>query len=391
MEPFALERYFARHEFTAPFLLSASDTEPLALSEVLSRVDPDVRDRWASLSLGYTESRGLPALREAIARFTVEASDARDAAVSADDVLVFSCAEEAIYATMRTHVRPGGSIACTWPAYQSLYEVARTAGASIRPIPARIVGARWDLLADDIDAAVVPGTCLVVANAPHNPTGMVPSPGAWERLRRRAAAVGALFVADEVYRPLAAPGTSLHRCPATDPVGPTLAIGSVSKAFGMAGVRIGWVVSNHRSVLASLESYKDYTTICASAPSEVLALAALRQWREFVGVQAAIVDANRRALAEALPAMAGLVEAAPSAAGSTAFPRWSGPGDADAMAARAVGEAGIMVLPGSIFDPGGVGPGLDDLRRRFRVGLGRRNLPEVLGRFVDHLRRAYGA
>jgi aspartate/methionine/tyrosine aminotransferase len=170
-----------------------------------------------------------------------------------------------------------------------------------------------------------------------------------------------------------------------------ISLGSVSKAFGLAGVRIGWIVCKDHSLLRSLEEYKDYTTICASAPAEILALIALRNWRALVDEQLSIVQSNRELFASFQAAYSRLVEGAYGEAGSTCFPKWLGPGTARQMADRAVSDAGVMVLPGDTFDPNNLGGGCTDVSQRFRVGLGRRSFSTVLDRFADHLSDAYGA
>jgi len=391
LEPFALERYFSLHEFSAPYLLSPSDTEPRSLRDVIKRADPECRERWESLMLGYTESRGLPALRDAVADFVSESSNAPAGSLSGEDVLIFSCAEEAIYTVARVLLRPGDQVACMWPAYQSLFQVALNTGAVIHPLEAAFVDGAWDINHEAIDRAITAGTRMVVANVPHNPTGMVPSQASWSRLHERVRASGATFFADEVYRPLRGASAELPPSPVIASDLPAISLGSVSKAFGLAGVRIGWIACKDRSLLRLLEEYKDYTTICASAPAEVLALIALRNWRAIVNEQLAIVRSNGVLFSSFQAGFSRLVEGAQGQAGSTCFPKWLGPGTARQMADRAVSDSGVMVLPGDTFDPNNVGGGAGDIRQRFRVGLGRRSLATVLDRFADHLSHAYGA
>ena len=389
VRPFALERYFAKYEFSAPYLLSPSDSEARTLADILSLGDSECRTLWHSLGLGYTESRGLPALRDAIARFVSESSGLTAGAVTADDILVFSCAEEAIYTVARVLVQASDRVACTWPAYQSLYQVASECGATIHPIPARVTGGVWDLSVADIDVAIQSQTRLVIANVPHNPTGMVPSPASWARLCDRTRDAGAFLFADEVYRPLAGAHGVLPASPVTSPEGWSISLGSVSKAFGLAGVRIGWVASKNHVLLNALEQYKDYTTICASAPAEVLALIALRNWRVIVEQQQQIIMKNAQVFAQFTQDFNHLIDPAPIGAGSTCFPSWNGPGTAHEMGERAVTSCGVMVLPGDVFDPAGIGAGGRDLVQRFRVGLGRRAFPDVIDRFSNHLRSTY--
>jgi aspartate/methionine/tyrosine aminotransferase len=120
---FTLERYFARWEFAVEHLLGASDVQAYPMAELLELADDETRVLWDDLRLGYTESTGHPLLRREIASLyeTIEP----------DDVLTFAGAEEAIFCLM--NVVPGASdhVIVTWPGYQSLYEVARAAGADV--------------------------------------------------------------------------------------------------------------------------------------------------------------------------------------------------------------------------------------------------------------------
>lgn len=122
---FELERYFARYEFDLPYLLSSSDVETHDMSELLAKADDECRRMWANLSLGYTQAPGHPLLRREIANLYDTVPD--------EGVLVFSGAEEAIFALSNVVVgdRADDRAAVVWPAYQSLHEVPRSAGAHV--------------------------------------------------------------------------------------------------------------------------------------------------------------------------------------------------------------------------------------------------------------------
>jgi hypothetical protein len=158
---FALERFFARWEFAVKHVLCASDAEPFTLPEVLALADDDSRSRWEHLSLGYTESLGLPALREEIARMYD--------GLGADDVLTFAGAEEGVFLTMHALLQAGDHAVVVWPAYQSLYEVARSIGATVTMVP--LDRRDWSLDVDAIAASMRPNTKVVVITFPHSPTG----------------------------------------------------------------------------------------------------------------------------------------------------------------------------------------------------------------------------
>ena len=121
IRPFALERYFAEHEFSAEFLLCSSDVESYALRELVALADDETRALWEKLSLGYTETAGHPLLRAEIATLYP--------GFEVDDVLVFAGAQEAIFAFAQAALGSDDHAVVVTPAYQSLHEVARAAGA----------------------------------------------------------------------------------------------------------------------------------------------------------------------------------------------------------------------------------------------------------------------
>ncbi len=159
---------------------------------------------------------------------------------------------------------PGDHAVVTWPGYQSLYEVARAAGAEVT-LHELLEADGWALDVARLVGSFRPTTRVAVVNAPHNPTGMLPSVEEWRALGEACAGAGVRLVANEVYRFLEHDG----RAPL--PAGADLAltfvsIGVLSKSFALAGLRIGWLASRDRDLLARCASVKDYTTICARRP-----------------------------------------------------------------------------------------------------------------------------
>src|SRR4051812_40784468 len=141
---FALERFFARYEFAVRYVLGASDVDGVAMSELLSMADPESEGLWRNLTLGYTESAGLPALRAEIAKLYP--------GLGADDILVFTGAEEGIFVSAHAMIEPGDHIVVVTPAYQSLYEVARAIGADVTAVP--LDSGDWSLDLDRLAAAI---------------------------------------------------------------------------------------------------------------------------------------------------------------------------------------------------------------------------------------------
>lgn len=366
---FALERYFARWEFAVRHVLGASDVEALSLAEVLELADDESRELWRSLRLGYTESPGHPLLRAEIAGLYEH--------VAPDDVLVFAGAEEAIFCLANVAVGAGDHAIVTWPGYQSLYEVARAAGSEVTLHELRAED-RWALDVDRLIGTFRPGTRLVVVNAPHNPTGMLPTHREWRELVDACAARDIRLVADEAYRFLELdPDDRLVAGADTSPSG--VSIGVMSKSFAMAGVRIGWLATRDRALLARCAAFKDYTTICSSAPSEVLALMALRARETVLARSRSIVERNLEQLDHFFESWSGTFEWVRPRGGSIGLPRLASPVDVDAFCAGLVEEEGVLLVPGTVFGHAG---------NHFRLGFGRTDLPDALERLDGYARRA---
>jgi aspartate/methionine/tyrosine aminotransferase len=360
---FALERYFAKWEFAVKHVLCASDIEGWPMAELLELADDETRSMWDGLKLSYTESTGHPLLRREIA--TLYDS------IDADDVLVFAGAEDAIFCLLSTSLQEGNHVIVTWPGYQSLYEIARASGATVS-LHALLEEDGWSLDVDRLIKSFRPETRMVVVNAPHNPTGMLPTEGEWRRLASACADAGIRLVADEVYRYLEHDGS------ATLPAGADLderavSIGVMSKSFAMPGLRIGWLATRDRAVLDRCARMKDYTTICSSAPSEVLALIGLRAKERVLARSRSIVAANLTILDDFFARRADAFSWVRPRGSSTAFPRLVAEGpagsSADAFTARLVEATGVLLMPSSTFGSGD---------SHFRVGFGRTDLPQAL-------------
>jgi aspartate/methionine/tyrosine aminotransferase len=361
IRPFALERYFAEHEFTAELLLCASDVEPYALHELLALADDETRALWDGLKLGYSESPGHPLLRAEIA--------ALYPGLQADDVLVFAGAQEAIFAFSHAALGPDDHAVVVTPAYQSLHEVARAAGAAVSVVELDHESG-WALDLEDVRRALRPETRAIVVNFPHNPTGGHLDRATLDGLVEIAEESGARLFSDEVYRWLEHAPAALLPGAAELSAG-ALSLGVMSKTFALPGLRIGWLACRDRELLARIAEIKDYTTICSSAPSEILALIGLRGRDAVVARSRAIVDANLPLLDDFFARWEGVFEWVRPRGAAIAFPRLLAATPIDDFARELVSEEGVLLLPGSIYEHPG---------NHFRIGFGRRNMPEALAR-----------
>ncbi len=366
---FALERYFAKWEFAVDYLLCASDVEGLLMSDVLDMADDQTRALWAGLKLGYTESTGHPLLRAEIAELYEH--------IDPDDILVFAGAEEAIFCLSNVMLGPGDHAVVTWPGYQSLYEVGRTAGADVTLHELR-EEQRWSLDVERLIGSFRPETKLVVVNAPHNPTGMLPTHGEWARLSDALFDRGIHLLADEVYRFLEVDERA-RLLPGADLFERGISLGVMSKSFAMAGLRIGWLATRDRKVLDACARFKDYTTICAAAPSEILALIGLRGRERVLGRSRRIVADNLTLLDSFFRRRADRFSWVRPRGGSVGFPRLLGDDAVADWTAALVDAEGVLLLPGSEFGHPG---------NHFRIGFGRTNLPAAIERLDAFLDRA---
>lgn len=356
--PFLLERYFARHEFSARYLLSSSDCDGLALADVVALADAETRPLWDRLTLGYTESAGLPQLRAEVAD--------QYRGVSADQVLI-AAPEEGIFLAMNCLLRPGDHVVCTHPGYQSLYELARAIGCRVTLwLPDEQHG--WAFDPARLERALTPQTRLVVVNFPHNPTGALPTGTDWQRIVAAVQAAGAYLFSDEMYRGLELrPGARLPS--AIEVYDKALVLAGMSKVYGLAGLRLGWLLVKDDGLRGRMCEFKDYTSICSSAPSEILALVALRARERLIAAHLDRIRGNLALLQSFLAEHAPAVRLAAPRGGTVCFPRLPEGLAASTLCERALRETGVMILPSTVFEYGDA---------HIRVGLGRRNLAEAL-------------
>ena len=368
IQPFWLERYFAQYEFKAPYLLSPSDCESLSLKDVLGMADAEDLERWEKLSLGYTESAGLPGLRREIASLYSNTNP--------DDILVLA-PEEGIYITMRALLSPGDEVIVLTPCYQSLVEVARSVGCGIMEWPLLSAGDHWELNREQLISLISPRTKMLVVNFPHNPTGFLPKREDYQYLIELSREHDLWLFSDEMYRYLEHDPTC--RLPGMVDLYPKgITLGGMSKAFSLPGLRIGWLATQNRTAMEALSTYKDYTTICNSAPGELLALIALRSRDGILARNLDLIQSNLAAAHDFFYTFSRYVNWYRPQGGSIAFPEWIGPKSLDQACLELVNDYGVMVVPGHYFNyPGS----------HFRVGLGRRNFPEALGRVEAYLQQ----
>ena len=366
VRPFRIERYYAQHEFTTRFMLSSSDCESRTIEDVLA-LEPDAHARLLATWCGYTESPGSLELRQAIAAIYD--------GIEPDDVIVTSCAEEGIFLLYHALLRDGDHAIVETPCYESAFELARSTGAAASEWRRRYEDG-WAHDFDALERSVRSDTRVIYVNQPHNPTGTLMEPAMLARVGELARSRGVVLFGDEVYRELE--HDPRDRLPAVCELDEhAVSLGSISKTYGLPGLRLGWLVTRDAATREAVMRIKDYTTICSSAPSEVLTATALRNRQTLIDRNLAIVARNLPLLDDFFARHADTFEWVRPTASPIGFPRINGIGDVDGMCAR-LAELGVLLLPGLVYDE----------PSHVRVGFGRANLPEALELLEASLRPA---
>ncbi|HEX7620923.1 MAG TPA: aminotransferase class I/II-fold pyridoxal phosphate-dependent enzyme [Anaerolineales bacterium] len=364
LTPFKLERYFARYEFSVKYLLCSSDCESLSIGDLLA-FEPGAEEGLKCAWLGYTESSGAPSLRKEISHIYT--------GIQPEQVLVHSGAEEAIFLFMHAVLQPGDHIIVHWPCYQSLFEIARSIGCEVSFWEARLEN-KWALDLDELKRNLRTNTRAIIVNTPHNPTGYLMPQADFRALNGLAQEHGILLFSDEVYRELEY--DPADRLPSACDINlSAVSLGVMSKAYGLAGLRIGWIASHNSAVLARMAALKDYTTICSSAPSEYLAELALHQRDRITGRNLQIIHDNLSLLETFFNERADHFEWVRPKAGPIAFPRLAGE-DVEQFCHKLVTSSGVLLLPGTMYDHPG---------NHFRMGFARKNMPQALAKLEQFL------
>ncbi|WP_457585886.1 aminotransferase class I/II-fold pyridoxal phosphate-dependent enzyme [Ensifer canadensis] len=368
---FRLETHFSRWEFKARHHMTASDAETIGMGELLALSDDTDREAWDKLTLGYTETYGAPALRAAIA------STYRG--LSAADILCFAGAEEGLYCAMLALLGPGDHAIVTVPNYQSMETLPVTIAASVTGVPLRPEN-NWRLDIADIRAALKPNTKLIAVNFPNNPTGSIADQQTFKALAELCAERGIHLFSDEVYRGLER-DPALRLPQAAELFERAISLNVVSKAYGLPGLRIGWIACRDHALLERMEKMKHYLSICNSRPSEVLATIALKAREHLLDRNRALCAENLQTLGAFFAEFPDLYEWREPDGGCVGFARYLGSDGVETHCRRLVEEAGVLLLPSSLF----VSDLLPVAQDRFRVGFGRKNIEVGLAAWRQHL------
>ncbi len=365
--PFRIEEYMGKHEFSARYLLSSSDAESVTIEEILS-LEPGAHDAFLKHWCGYTESPGAPWLREVLAAIYKT--------IHADQLVVVSAAEEAIFLFYHALLTPQDHAIVETPCYESALTLPKSAGASVSEWHRKSENG-WAHDVAALEALIRPNTRALYINTPHNPTGLLMPPEIFRRVLELAAKHNIYVFSDEVYRELEHdPATRLPA--ACDLYNRAISLASVSKSYGLPGLRLAWLASHDNEFLQKIISLKHYTTICASAPSEFLTALAFRHRQKFIDRNLQIVLRNLPLLSAFFARHSNIFEWTPPNSATIGFVRFKPQLDVHDWCEKLVRDAGVLLLPGTVYDE----------PRHIRFGFGRKNMPESLAQFEAYLKSA---
>lgn len=370
MRDFALETYFSKWEFSARHHLTASDIESMSIADLLDLSSAEDKAAFYDQWLGYTETFGHAELLEEIAATYETASPSQ--------ILCFSGAEEGIYTAMRVLLDRDDHVIVTVPNYQSAETIPLNI-CEVSGVPLEEHD-NWTLDIDRVKAQLRPNTKLISVNFPNNPTGAVLARDRFDALVDLCRAHGIYLFSDEVYR-LVERDSSIRLPQAVDEYEKALSLNVMSKAYGLPGLRIGWIVSKDTKLLSKMERYKHYLTICNAAPSERLAIIALRARDQILERNRELLNGNAQKLATFFQDFPHLFEWYRPAGGCVCFPKYLGGSDTNKFCEELVNDAGILLLPPKIYQS----ELIDTPQDRFRIGFGRNNVDEALDAFRSYL------
>jgi len=338
-QPFVMERAMSKYEKTVEYNLSESGVHPVTLAELLDN-DPDRINHLLTTELNYAHANGTPKLRENIAALYNGAG--------ADNVLVTVGAIEANYITIQTLLSPGDEIVVMLPNYMQIWGAARNQGLNVKTF--RLMEEKgWAPDLNELDEAVTARTKLVAICNPDNPTGRILTEAEMDAIIAAADRVGAWILADEVY-------CGAERL--TDEESPSfygrydkvVATGSLSKAYGLPGLRVGWV-AGPPGILDDIWARHEYITLSATMLSNQLAAIALSP-----EVRPRLIRRTRAYIRKGYPVLEewmnrheNTLSIIPPHAAAIAFIRYHLDINSTAFTDRLREEKSVLIVPGDHF------------------------------------------
>lgn len=365
LNDFKLEVFFGKYEFTAPYLLTQSDCESMTINDLLE-LEPGAKEEFLDGWLGYTEVSGSPKLRKQISNLYKNMDES--------NIIVHTGAQEPIFNFMNVCLDKGDHVISQFPIYQSLYEVANSIGCEVTKWHIHQGDDGWFMDIDELEGMIKPNTKIICINNPNNPTGFIFSEEQMELIVKIARKYNLYVFCDEVYKGLELDG--IKRPWFADIYEKGISLGVMSKAYGLPGLRIGWIATKDEDILGKMIKMKHYTSICASSTSEYLAALSLKHSDK-------ILDKNRRLIEKNIETADVFFDKFPSlfnynkpAAGPIAFHKINIDIPIGQFCNKLVEDSGVLLLSADVYE-------YDD--QYFRMGYGRMDFESNLKIFEEYL------
>lgn len=361
---FKLERYFAKYEFSAKYLISSSDCDGYSLDYLLSCASEEDLNLWNDLHFGYTDSAGSFFLRDAIS--------CQYQKIPVDGIAVMSPGE-ANFILMNLLVERGDVVICMSPAYQSLYQVAEDLGAVLKWWKPDELSMKFHI--SELKKLVTKETKIIIVNFPHNPTGYIPSADELNEIVSIARKHNTILFSDEMYHQLV-DSVDLNIPAVCDLYENGISLWGMAKSFGLAGLRVGWLATQRKDILHKVLSFKDYLSICNNAAGEVLTKIALANKEKFICPNIIKIIENRKLFAKFAFRNKEFVKYNHPCAGSTAFVKLNIDVTSLNYCENLVEKTGVMMVPSEMFSYG---------NKHVRIGFGRKNFSESLAEWEKYI------
>ncbi len=337
IEQFKMERMQSTWENVVEFNLSESGVHPLSLQELVGREE---LEEIMNTGLGYSQTNGTAELRQEIARLYP--------GVIPDQILTAAGSSEANFLLMWSNIEPGDEVVFMMPNYMQMWGLVRGFGAVVKPLWLR-ESLGWAPDLDELRRLITSKTKLVIITNPNNPTGAVLGAEAMAVIIELAAGAGAWIISDEVYQ-----GAEREGPPSQTFWGKydkTVIVNGLSKAYGLPGIRIGWIIGPEDFIMKTWP-YHDYTTISPSILSDRLARIALSppNRQKILLRTKHILQANYPLLESWLKSQDGIFSFVPPRAGAIAFARYNLDVNSTALATRLIHEKSTLIVPGDHFE-----------------------------------------
>jgi aspartate/methionine/tyrosine aminotransferase len=368
LRDFKLEVFFEKYEFTAPYLLTQSDCESMTVSELLA-MEPDSEKMLKDIWLGYTEVPGHPGLRELIA-----SSLYRN--MQPENIVVYTGAQEGIYAYMNVLLAQGDHVICMFPTYQSLYEVALSKGLEVSKWNLKQTDNKWRPDFDELKSLIKDNTKLIIVNTPNNPTGYTLNENEIRELCKIAEEKDIYVFADEVYKNLDLDGVSKPWI--ADMYDKATSVGVMSKAYGLAGLRVGWLASKDTAILEKATKYKHYLSINTSCVCEFLSILALKHSDKILKRNLDIIRENLNRANAFFAKYENLFVNNPPQCGPIAFHKLKLDIKIDEFCDDLVQKTGVLLLPATAYE-------YPDTY--FRMGYGRKEFEVPLNKLEEYINK----